>query len=472
MRDRPESYPQSVSVLDQPTIPQADLPITHVVTAVHDQSEFTAEYTRSAEPSSLSSEVQALAARAALSDAPPPLLNSTADEPPRPEQPAEEPARYSPPEVTADDVEAPADERRADSGGTGNIPPHDGPPTTFAEPPEEGDEPVSPQAGGTPPISPEAEALRRQAESLGVTLTPEAAERVSGVIRAPESRPLSERGAVLAEHAIRWGVNMRDEDIEAATQVLYVEDSGPERLVVPIPEHSLRTDSPTEITEAAHSVPTIEAENIGGMHDIASLRTVGLQRLRSGDVPEPPEIASARRRVNKEANYQLGETLWGVTGQEVTDLIPEHMRILRSLGDMLVNRAVSNHGIALEASSLGVSATVPEIRERLLAAIGDKLPPGINYVRPDVPMLTEGLTVGTRLDEFGALVGISRGVVSARTGIDLPRLNNFMASAVAYYLEPDAVQSIMRALEIPNTIAGPLLRVYNWERRQRERERP
>jgi hypothetical protein len=265
---------------------------------------------------------------------------------------------------------------------------------------------------------------------------------------------------------------MRDEDIEAATQVLYVEDSGPERLVVPIPEHSLRTDSPTEITEAAHSVPTIEAENIGGMHDIASLRTVGLQRLRSGDVPEPPEIASARRRVNKEANYQLGETLWGVTGQEVTDLIPEHMRVLRSLGDMLVNRAVSNHGIALEASSLGVSATVPEIRERLLAAIGDKLPPGINYVRPDVPMLTEGLTVGTRLDEFGALVGISRGVVSARTGIDLPRLNNFMASAVAYYLEPDAVQSIMRALEIPNTIAGPLLRVYNWERRQRERERP
>jgi hypothetical protein len=310
------------------------------------------------------------------------------------------------------------------------VPPGDVPPTTFAGPPEESEpEPEPSQAGDTPPVSDEAEALRRHAEELGLPLSPEDAEHASEVVRVTTPSTPSEHG----------------------------------------PERPLRKRIDVETT--ARPMPTIDTENTDNVHSLTLLRSVGLQRLRSGDEPEPPEIASARKRVTKEANYRLGEIVWEEMGQEVTDLIPEHMHILRGLGDMLVNRAVSNHGIALEAASLGISATVHQIRERLLTQIGDKLPPGVNYVRPDVPMLTEGLTVGTRLDEFGKLVGITRPMVSERSGIELPIINFFMSSTPTYYQEPPVARRIMDALELPSTIAGPLLRQYNWERGIRERDR-
>jgi hypothetical protein len=365
---------------------------------------------------------------------------------------------------TADEVAVsadPADEPAPATGsGSGVVPPSDKPPTTFAEPPEEGDD--------KPASSGDTQAMIDYAASFGVQLTPEQAVVVSGTVRPPSAgdvpasiseaqvRPHSHSENVerLIGQAAAIGVTLSEEDALRVSDTIR-------------PNSAAGPPSSTDRTIAAEGVQTPPAPtrstDTDTPVDSPDLFDTAVNRLRAGGAETTDDIAQLRHQVTRDATHRLGDVLGG-QGTNVSDLLPEDAPYLRALGPSLVDRTVSDAQIASEAARLGIHPDVPYIRERLLGVLGERIPPNIVTIVPDtLPVLTEGLTVASRLEEFSRLTSVTVQEIAQQVGVNLSTVRGIVSGGRG--TTPGTMQEIMNALHVPSDIAEQLLETYHWEKR-------
>lgn len=285
---------------------------------------------------------------------------------------------------------------------------------------------------------PDVDQILARAAEFGVALTSEQAERIRADRLSPH-QPSPTTPASVSDHP------HSDEPMQ----------------VEPTPRQpSVR------VTKATVTVPRSRSKPAAVSTD-ETYHEAALSRLR-GETTEPVEIADIREAITRRAVRALGKVV-GEKGIEVSDVLPQTTPLLRKLGGVAVSPDVKDDALEAYAHQLGVSVDANEIRTRLLAMVHKygALPEFGDFVLPDLEMITEGLTVGSRLNEYRILHGVPPKRIALTTGVDQHTLANFFTRGIRP--EPATVGTIVGALDIPASTADRVMDVYAWELSMRNR---